>query len=261
MEPRVGPLEGRWIRINGSSMHYLASPGPLKSKCLPVILVHGLAASHRYMVPLAKQLAFDFQVYAPDLPGFGKSAKPRQALDFSELADALAAWMTALRLERAHLVGNSLGCNILVEFALRHGERVERLVLQGPTADPRRRTALRQIARWLINGWREPSMGGILFKDYAAAGLRRAFVTFRHMLHHRIEDKLPYVRAPTLVVRGTRDPLVPREWAQQVAHLLPKGRLVEIPGAAHTLNFFAPKKLARLLRPFLKAAANRRIAP
>lgn len=217
-------------------------------------------ASSRYMAPIARHLAQDFQVFAPDLPGFGKSDKPHRVLDFTELADALAAWMTCLGLERANLIGNSLGCNILVEFALRHGEQVERLVLQGPTADPAIRKVYPLMVRWLINGRREPSMGSILFKDYAAAGLRRAILTFRYLLQHRIEDRLPYVQVPTLVVRGTRDPLVTGEWARQVVRLLSRGRLVEIPGATHTINFFAPRKFARVLRPFLCATAIRRIS-
>lgn len=250
-------LESRSVSINDSMMHFRVSVGQVPPERLPVILVHGLVASSRYMVPIARHLATDFRVFAPDLPGFGKSDKPHRVLDLTELADALAAWMACLGLERAHLIGNSLGCNILVEFALHHGERVERLVLQGPTVDPAIRQVHQLMIRWLINARREPSMGGTLFKDYAAAGLRRALLTFRHLLHHRIEEKLPYVQAPTLVVRGTRDPLVTREWAHQVVQLLPRGRLIEIPGAAHTLNCFAPRRFARVLRPFLGATAIR----
>jgi 2-hydroxy-6-oxonona-2,4-dienedioate hydrolase len=68
-------------------------------------------------------------------------------LDVPELADALAAWMTSLGIGPAVLIGNSLGCQILVELALRHRERVKCLVLQAPTPDPAARSARQQIVR------------------------------------------------------------------------------------------------------------------
>ncbi|QBQ55731.1 alpha/beta fold hydrolase [Nitrosococcus wardiae] len=231
-------LECRRTTVNGLSLHFRASTNPGRKEHLPIILIHGLASSH-YMIPIAEHLASDFQVYALDLPGFGKSDKPRRVLNLAELADALAAWMASLGLKHANGVGNSLGCNVLVELALRHRERVNCLVLQGLTIDPAIRTTHQQVARWLINGRREPSMGSILFKDYADAGLRCMSLTFRHLLllHHPIEDKLPLVHAPTLIVRGSRDPIASQEWAREAAHRLPHGRWVEIPGEAHTLNF------------------------
>jgi 2-hydroxy-6-oxonona-2,4-dienedioate hydrolase len=59
--------------------------------------------------------------------------------------------------------------------------------------------------------------------DYADAGVGRALRTFGRALADRIEDKLPLVQAPTLVVRGARDPIVPQAWAEEVSRLLPAG--------------------------------------
>lgn len=250
-------MDSRTTAIDGLTMHYRVSTGPVPAGRPPVVLVHGQVVSSRYMVPLAERLAPDFRVYAPDLPGFGRSAKPARVLDIPLLADTLAAWMDAVGLERAALIGNSLGCQVLVEFGVRHGERAAGLVLQGPTPDPGARSYLRHIVRFFINGRHEssaelsPKMRAIMVEDYRAAGVRRAITTFRYMLHHRIEDRLPEVRPPTLVVRGTRDSIVPHAWARRVADLLPNGRLVEVAGAAHTMNFFAPERLARVVRPWL----------
>ena len=137
---RVGSLESRWIEVDGLRMHVRASTRPVPAARPPVVLVHGYGVAGRYMVPLAEHLAPDFHVHIPDLPGFGRSNKPAKVLAIPDLADALAAWMAEAGLGRAALVGNSLGCQILAEFALRHGERVACLVLQGPTADPAART-------------------------------------------------------------------------------------------------------------------------
>ena len=103
----------------------------------PVVLVHGMVISGRYMVPTAEELAPLYPVYAVDLPGYGDSVKPRAIVDLPELADSLAAWMDAMKFPTAHLVANSFGCQVLAEFALRHARRVDRLVFQGPTVDPR----------------------------------------------------------------------------------------------------------------------------
>lgn len=62
------------------------------------------------------------------------------------------------------------------------------------------------------------------------------------------------IRAPTLGVRGARDPIVPQRWAEEAARLLPRGRLVVIPGAAHSITFHAPLELTRVIRPFLLEA-------
>lgn len=259
--PPTGRLASRWVRLDdGLAMHYRVSTGPGIEGRVPVILVHGLAVSSRYMIPIAEHLAPYFRVYAPDLPGFGRSDKPEKTLGIAALADALAAWMRALGLSRAHLVGNSLGCNVLVELALRHETLIDRLVLQGPTVDPRARSVPQQAFRWLLNSRREPSHPGLMAREYAAAGFRRAIETFLALLRHPIEKKLPSVDAPVLVVRGTRDPIVPHAWARRAADLLPRGRLVEIPGAAHTMNLFAPLEFTRVLRPFLDSHAGDRIA-
>jgi pimeloyl-ACP methyl ester carboxylesterase len=231
-------------------MHALAGTGVTAGPT--VILVHGMVVSSRYMAPMAEILAPECAVYAPDLPGYGRSYKPWPPFTVAELADALAAWMDAEHLGRAHLVANSFGCQIAAEFAVRHPWRLERLVLQGPTVDPAARTMRQQIWRSILNSRNEPSsLGWISLRDYWAAGLPRAWTTFRLVLADRIEDKLPRIDAVTLVVRGDRDPLVPHDWAKRVARLLPRGELSTMTGLGHTINYAAPARLVDLIRPFL----------
>src|SRR5437763_13467335 len=97
-----------------------------------------MVISSRYMVPTAERLAPICNVYAVDLPGYGNSYKPAKTLSLSELADALAEWMNAARISRADRVGNSFGCQIIAEFAVRHPERIDRLVLQALPSTPTR---------------------------------------------------------------------------------------------------------------------------
>ena len=250
---RIGRLESRWFLIDGWQLHARVSVDPAPVAAPSIVLVHGLGVASTYMVPTAVRLARDYRVYAPDLPGFGKSDKPPGALDIPDLADALVAWMDVADLQQAVLIGNSMGCQIIVDAAVRHPARVQRAVLQAPTIDRYARTLRQQLGRGLLDVLREyPSQPLVQARDYAKFGLRRSIQTFRFAVRDRIEDKLPLVRVPTLVVRGERDPIVSQRWSEEVTRLLPKGQLVVIPGAPHTLNYSTPQEFVRVLRPFLE---------
>jgi pimeloyl-ACP methyl ester carboxylesterase len=71
------------------------------------------------------------------------------------------------------------------------------------------------------------------------------------MLNYPIERRLPLITDPVLIVRGQLDTIVSLQWAEECARLLPNGRLVNLPGAAHTTNYSHPLELARVSRPFL----------
>ena len=250
--PRTPKLKTSWTVINGLPMHARLSINSELESRPAVVLVHGLVVSSRYMLPVAERLAAYYRVYVPDLPGFGKSAKPPRVLDVTELSDSLYAWMRVSGLESAALIGNSMGCQVITHLAVRHPKRVEWVVLQGPTMDPRGRTVLRQVARFLVNTPREPfSFVPIMLLDYLATGTSRAWRTFRYALQDHIEERLPQVQVPALVVRGSRDPIVPQGWAEEAARLLPKGRIAVVSGSAHVANFDAPSEFGRVIRAFL----------
>ena len=247
-----GRLERRYDRVGGLRVHARVSADPLPAGAPTVVLVHGVAVSSRHMVPTAERLAPHARVWAPDLPGYGRSDKPARVLDVPELADALEAWMRAVGLTRASLVGNSFGCQIVADFAARYPQRVERVVLLGPTVDLRARSLPRTGGRWMIDIPLEPvSLNLVAARDFLDMGPRRTLGAVHHMLRDRIEAKLPLVQAPTLVVRGSRDTIVPQRWAEEATRLLPRGRLAIIPGAAHTLNYNSPGAVARLVLAFL----------
>lgn len=233
-------------------IHAHASGEPAPEGPFAVVLVHGLVVSSRYMVPTAERLAPYRRVFVPDLPGFGRSENPPHVLDVSGLCDVLAAWMGEVGLERAVLVGNSFGCQIIADLAVRHPELIEQAILQGPTMDPRGRTVLRQVGRFLLDMPREPlSFVPIELLDFVNAGTRRSWRTFRYALEDRIEEKLPYMEVPTLLVRGSQDSIVPQRWAHEVTELLPMARLSVIPGAAHVANYGWAAEFVRTIQEFL----------
>ncbi len=213
--------------------------------------------SARYMLPTAEALAPYCNVYAIDLPGFGRSDKPRDALGITELADVLKAWTEATNVRKPVLVGNSIGAQIVIDFAARYPARVLAAVLLGPTVDAARRTRREQLVLLMKDVFREPAglvpVGAL---DYVRNGFRRFRQTFKHALDDPVEKKLPLVTVPTLVVRGARDPIVSRTWAEMVAGRLPNGRLVEVDDRAHATNFSAGESVAALVRNLAEETRN-----
>jgi 2-hydroxy-6-oxonona-2,4-dienedioate hydrolase len=254
--PRAAtPHERRRTRVGAhqvASRVWTGPADPAAPTARPVVLVHGMVVSSRYHVPLGDLLARHRPVHAPDLPGYGESARPERHLDTRELGRTLAAWMDVEGLSEVVLVGNSYGCQIVAEAAMSRPELVHRLVLLGPTIDRRARQLDEQLRRWRMESkTQSPELQRILARDYAAAGVGLARDTLLHALEDVIEDKLPFLEAPTLVVRGTRDPIVPQRWAQEVTDLLPDAQLAVLPGATHAVNHEQPLQTARVIDHFL----------
>lgn len=245
------PLRSVWTRVDGLSVHARFATGPTPG-ALPVVLVHGYGVSGRYMIPTAQRIAAERPVWVPDLPGHGRSAKPERTLDVPGLARALRGFLDAVGVPRAAFLANSMGCQTVAELAFRHPETVDRLIFVGPTADSEARTLYQHLPRFLRAAFEErPSIIPIVIADYLRAGPRCIVGELRAMFADRIEEKLPGISAPAMVVHGERDFIVPHRWAAEVARGLRTDRLFAIPGAGHALNYSAPDELMRLIRPFL----------
>jgi pimeloyl-ACP methyl ester carboxylesterase len=242
-------FQSRWRIVRGVDTHDRASlDSPYTT---PLVLVHGLAVSHRYLMPLAAKLAGHHPVHVIDLPGFGLSSDPGRVLNVAEHADHLADWLEATGLPPTVVLGNSFGCQVAVDLAVRYPNRVRGLVLVGPTVDPAARTAFRQILRWLGDtALEDPLQLPILARDLRDAGPHRVVETLAHALHDPIEHKLPLISVPVLVTRGSRELIVPMAWARAATRLLPLGELAVVPGP-HNANYAAADHLAELFLAFL----------
>ncbi len=239
-----------WTRVQGLQLHARVIDARVGGA--DVVLLHGLGVSGRYMLPLARELASNFRLHIPDLPGFGASGHPPAALDIPGLATALLAWLDDVGLTEPAVVANSLGCQVAVEAMTQRPCAFTRAVLIGPTFDRRGRSLVVQALRLVRTAVHEdPRLTRIVAGDYRACGVRRALATARHGLAHPLEASLPAVAKPVLVVRGGRDAVVPQRWAHEVTDALPDGRLAVLPGHGHALNYSAPGPLAAAIRPFL----------
>jgi pimeloyl-ACP methyl ester carboxylesterase len=230
-------LATRHVGVGGLRIHERLGGGGAR---LPVVGVHGLGVSSRHLLPSLELLWDERPVYAPDLPGFGASGRPAEVLGVAEHAAFLGDWFDTVALNRAVLLANSMGCQVATELALRAPDRVAALVLVGPTADPSAPTIAHQFARLALDSLREtPRLDFVVASAYLRAGPRRTLATARLMLAHRLDERLPLVGAPVVVVRGERDPIVSAPWAERLAELAGT-RLRTVPGAAHCAHFTAP---------------------
>jgi 2-hydroxy-6-oxonona-2,4-dienedioate hydrolase len=245
-------LHPTWTRVNGLRMYARVSKAAAPAARPAVVLVHGLGVSGTYMLPTARRLAVDHDVYVPDLPGYGRSERPPHTPDVPQLADALAAWVRAAGPPRATYLGNSLGCQTVIDFALRHPDLIDRAVLVGPTGDPQALTLFQYIGRGLLDLVGEPfSLYRILVRDYWALGPVRTLLTLRSALEDRPEAKLPQVQVPTLIVRGARDPIATQDWVERMRRGMPRAEVVVLPHAPHAANYATPEALADAVRRFL----------
>jgi pimeloyl-ACP methyl ester carboxylesterase len=248
-QPAHGFISRR-VRVAGLDLHVRTRGGAAGR---PWVLLHGLAVSHRYLMPTAAALG-GVPVYVPDLPGFGLSDKPRHVYDVHQQAQVVATWMDAEALSDACLLGNSFGCQVAVELAISRPDLVAALVLVGPTVDPAAPTAGGQIRRWLRDLLSEdPHQIPILAADIRDAGPRRVLQTLQHAVRHRMEQRLPLVHAPVLLLRGEYDPIAPARWIARAAGLARDAGTAEVPRAAHNAVTTSASRVAEQATAFATA--------
>lgn len=253
--PRVA-LDSVWTRLDGLKVFARVALAAENSSLTPLVFVHGLSVSSRYMVPTAQRLAHHRRIYMPDLPGFGASEDPKPALDIPQLGSALVRWMDMWSIEKAIMIGNSLGCQVIADVAVRFPDRLSGAVLTGPTMDTVGRNAVEQARRLAVDIPRE-SLPCIVTQsyDYMRAGPRRTLATLRYALSDPVERKLPHIQVPILVVRGSRDPIATERWTKEMTRLLPNAQRTVIHGGAHVVTYDKADELTRAVLAFLEQHA------
>ncbi|WP_306207489.1 alpha/beta fold hydrolase [Actinoplanes sp. RD1] len=247
-----------WTEVGGLRLYDMAStaaPG------MPVVFVHGLAVSHRYLMPTARQLAARHPVLVPDLPGFGRSSKPRRAYDVSEHAACLAAWLEARALGPVCLAGHSFGAEVAARVAVDRPGLVAGLVLASPTTDPAARSRRALIGRWSGDLFVEqPWQAPVLIRDIVDARPWRVLATVGHSVRNAIEEDLCRLRVRPLVLGGSLDPVAPLRWRVQAAELS-GGIEVTIPGAAHNVLTTSGRRSAAAIAAYLASDVPRAAVP
>ena len=243
------PLQAQWVIVDGLPVyHRICMDAGAVARA--IVHVHGFGISGTYLEPTAARLAPRHRTYVPDLPGMGRSMRPRQPLDLPGLARALISYCDAVGVERATLVGNSLGCPIIVEVATAFPDRIEHAVLVSPAGGPNNQPLGRAMRQMAVDGVREPmSMVPIAVRDYLRFGVLQSLSLFQAMTRYPTLERLQHLVMPTLVIAGDRDPLVDVDRVHVFAGL-PHVEAVRVHGA-HALNYSQPELIAALVEAHL----------
>lgn len=219
------------------------------------LLVHGIGASSRYFARLSRELTPHGIVYAVDLPGFGSAPTSDAPLGISDLASLLRTFAAAWGIVDPVLVGHSMGAQVVLEMAVQDPSLPASVVLLAPVVDPKSPTALGQALRLLRDVFTEPpSANWIVAGDYLRCGPGRYLSALPSMLVYPIEERAPRLRAPTIVVRGSRDPVSPGDWADRVAGVIPDASRLDVPGASHVVQHSAAPVVAAAILSHVEAA-------
>jgi pimeloyl-ACP methyl ester carboxylesterase len=205
--------------------------------------------------------ARDFRTYAVDLPGFGANRATRwRGLDAA--ADWLSAWMDAKGLKRAHLAGHSLGGAVAARVAAEYPERVDRLVLvDAAVRAPRVRAPLRMGNVWHILGRRQPGFLPMLAHDVARMAPSSFVAALIEVLQRDWDEDLARITAPTLVLWGERDAIMPIAHGQRLAEAIPAARIVTLPDVGHNPMWECTEAFNDEVVGFLRGPRPRILSP
>lgn len=270
----------RSVTVNGLNLHWVEWGAP---EARPVVLLHGITGHARVWDHLAERLARDFRVLALDQRGYGDSEEPAEPdYRLATMADDLASFADALGLTTFALVGHSMGGRIAIAYAGAHPDRVERLLIVdiGPDisragiARVRRRLAEApervESEEWAVEyaGRDNPLCDPARLRHRIRHGLKRApdgGLTWKYPKAQRdgmregrrdpvnLWEPLARIPCPTLVVRGAETDILSPDTARRMLEVLPRGRLVEVPRAGHSVFEDQPEEFARVARAFLDA--------
>jgi pimeloyl-ACP methyl ester carboxylesterase len=252
-------VESRSVQVAGHRVHYLAKgagDGPV------VVLVHGLGGHGEDWLNLSDYLVkAGYRVYLPDLPGYGRSEQPA---DFSysvhDEAKAVVGFLDALGLKQVDLGGWSMGGGVVQHVAIKHPERVRRLMLfdavgldQMPTFDVRLFTPatpaeLDQLDALLYPN--PPKVPGFIARDILRHSSMNAWVIHRALDSMRTgqdatDTLLPELKMPLLIVWGAEDRIIPLSQGETMHRLVPRAELDVFPGCGH----MAPTQCAARIGP------------
>lgn len=221
---------------------------------VPMVHVHGFGISGSYLMPTARLLADSARQVVPDLPGYGRSQRPPTPLTIPQLADSLVRILDAMRIDRAILIGNSMGCPVIAEMCHHYPDRVAGVVLVAPAGGIQNRPLRRAIGQLAVDGVREsPRMATVAVPDYVKFGPVNALKLFAALTRYPSLERLLEMDVKALAVLGSKDPLMPtRERVLEIASQMPHNvTVVVITGAAHAVNFSHPGELAHVIRSWL----------
>jgi 2-hydroxy-6-oxonona-2,4-dienedioate hydrolase len=242
----------RWTHVDGNRVRYREQgSGPC------VVIIAGLGLSSDFYRENVSGLArYGLRVVVPDLPGFGGTSGRKTGLDIADAAAWLHRFSYAIAIRSAVWVGHSIGCQIALSLAANHHERTTGLVLTGPTGARTRRRA-HQVAALASVALREGAhVLWAVAREYVRTTPWQYAGWWLRAARDRPLHNAARVRAPSLILVGTRDPVPPRDFLAELLKQLPRSELQQVPGALHALPIEQPDEFNRRVAGFVHRVAT-----
>lgn len=269
-------MSGRVIDVHGRKVWLLEN-----GRGAPLLYLHGFADVHSVKeswLPFHEQLAKGARVIAAAHPGCAQSDEDKDIDTVEDVVFSYLELFDALGLAQFDLVGNCVGGWIAAELAVRHPEKIRKLVLIGAAglfvqgaligdvfmhAQPEYGSRYATLRELLFSGDNHP-LALELFPDGKGAledEVRRyqmlrlsSRIGFKppYFYNHSLKNRLHRITAPALVIWGEHDHMVPRQHGETYAERIPSAKLTIIPGAGHSAHVEKPEETANLIQEFLK---------
>jgi pimeloyl-ACP methyl ester carboxylesterase len=260
------------IKVKDINMEYKSS-----GEGFPLVMIMGLGGSLEWWEPpMIEEISKQYRTIIFDNRGIGQSDKPDMKYSIKMFADDTVGLMDELKIERAHVLGISMGGMIAQEVALNNPERVEKLVLCSTMAGMTGATRL--LARLLGGVYkgrmktpektRDMLISAIFSKDFIKANLDKierakqtafkitpSYDEFKRQLDAIIKfdtrKRLKTINKPVLIMHGKQDTLIPYKASLELAQLIPYPKLMLFNNSAHALFSQEPEKVLKPLLEFL----------
>jgi 3-oxoadipate enol-lactonase len=254
----------------------------------PLLCIMGFATDSMGWILQVPEFSQRYRTIVFDNRGVGRSAKPPGTYTIHQMADDAAALLDALDIRRAHVIGISMGGMIAQELTLRHPERVHGLILACTYPEPdaeveqtRQFTLTQMGATVTATGETRIDVTALnpllLFQHLLPLVFNQSFIEtdlpklmhlfsgalqygfsmeailgqLEAVMSHKATDRLHQITAPTLVITGDADRLIPPANSDIIARSIPGARLVKIPGGSHGFNIEMPDQFNRAVLDFL----------
>ena len=241
------------VRVGDLDLYYelIDCTEPWRSGAPPAVLIHGLGTDRRLWLYQVPAFCPRVPTLLVDLRGHGRSSAPPGEWTVADMARDVVRLLRVLGVEKAHLVGLSLGGMVAQQFALDSPYATASLVLADTMAGPRRgeEPRLREAAAFIAaNSMRDIAESRVTaaFSDAVDPGMRRHFIeqvalndkasyerAARAVFSFNVRERLAEIAAPTLVVIGDADRTFPLPWMEDVAAGIRGARTVRLAGAGH----------------------------
>jgi pimeloyl-ACP methyl ester carboxylesterase len=252
----------RTVNVRGIQTHMFEAGSPVAP---PLLYIHGTFLGNLWLA-YHNTFSHNFHVFAPDIPGFGLTERPDWMRDMSDYVLYFRDMLDALGLDKAIVVGHSLGGWMAVELAVWYPKRVEKLVLSNaagirvkgsPIADLFAMNPQELIMTCFDNlAAAMPLMPAEFNTDYVLSQYRQlttlASLAWNPAYDPKLERRLEQIGCPTLIVWGENDRLIPQVYGDTFHRLIANSKLVKLEDTGHMPMFEKPIEWCSVIREFLQ---------